>query len=75
MRWLKEQGIENVILVYDYGTVKESKDNGLRLSKYFNTEIAFIPDEGIDPGNMTLEYFDRVMQDLKTPIEFYTDRL
>jgi hypothetical protein len=75
MRWLKEKGIENVILMYDYGTVKESKSNGLHLSKYFNTEIAFIPDEGIDPGNMTLEYFDKVMQDLKTPIEFYTDRL
>lgn len=75
IKLLKEKDVKRVILMYDYDTIKESKSYSLKMMKEFKVQVACIQDEGIDPGNMTLKYLLKVLDNLTDPINFYKDKL
>lgn len=68
------KGVENVILLYDPGTIQQVKTTSLRLLKYFNILIGEIKGEK-DPGEMDIFDFEKVFLSLKDPIEFYLNRV
>jgi hypothetical protein len=70
----KKKNVKNVILLYDYGTVKQSKGSSLRLSKSFNTLVG-VPKTEEDPGDMTPEQLFEILDNLQSPIEFYINNL
>ncbi len=72
---LREKHINNIILMYDPDALIQSKDYGVKLSRYFNTQIALIKDKNIDPGNMDLKYLNKTLSNLETPFSFYTNYL
>jgi len=75
IKLLESTNVENVILMYDYNTVKQSKRYGLELSKHFNTEICYIDREGIDPGNIEMDYLAEVLSKRENFLYFYTNKL
>lgn len=70
----KKKGVKSVILLYDYGTIKQSKNYALKLNRHFDTKVA-IPDTEDDPGDMTFDQMISVLSNLQTPIEFYANNL
>lgn len=71
---LLKKGIENIILLYDPGTIQQVKTTSLRLSKYFNIYIGELLGSK-DPGEMNICDFEKVFVSLKDPIEYYLDRI
>jgi hypothetical protein len=68
--------IQNVILLFDNGTIKSSKSIGNMLNNYFDTKIAYIPYEDKDPDDLTQEQLlDIMSNNLHTPINFYSEKL
>jgi hypothetical protein len=65
------KSIKNLILLYDYGTIKQSKTYGIKLSKYFNTDVCLIKNKSVDPGDMPLSYLLEVLKNRKDAINFY----
>lgn len=69
---LKYKGIKNILLLYDYGTVNESKETSLVLAKVFdNVKVANIDIPGVDPGNITVKQLNEVLLKAQDPINFY----
>lgn len=68
-------GVENIILMYDEDALQASKDSALMLNKYFNVYVARITDKGVDPGNMDIDYLNKVLDNIQDPINFYTNNL
>lgn len=71
----KKKSVKRTILLYDYGTIKQSKTYSLNLSKYFEVLIGIIRVENLDPGDMVPEQAYEVFNDLQNPIEFYANNL
>lgn len=71
IKLLEEKKIEDVILMYDPDANQIKKGVGMILNKHFNTRIAFLDRDGIDPGDMELEYLQDVLSKLKNPMEYY----
>lgn len=67
-------GIERVILLYDPDVLSQIKKTAFELEKYFEVFIGFNKN-GNDPGDMTLDELEVVLNDLKSPIQFYIDRI
>lgn len=67
--------VENIILMYDEDALQASKDSALMLKKHFNVYVARITDKGIDPGNMDIDYLNKVLDNIQDPINFYTNNL
>jgi hypothetical protein len=67
--------IKNVILLYDYGTTKQSKTYALKLNKYFNVMVGVIKDKDLDPGDMNVKELEQIISTLQNPMEFYTNNL
>jgi hypothetical protein len=57
--------------LYDYGTIKQSKTYGIKLSKYFNTDVCLIKNKSVDPGDMPLSYLLEVLKNKKDAVNFY----
>ena len=71
---LLNKGVENVILMFDNETIKQTKDSSLKLSGFFNTFISELSTSK-DPGEMNLEEFTSSIEKLKNPIEFFANRI
>lgn len=69
------KNIKMVVLLYDYGTIKQSKTYALKLGKYFNVNVGVPKEEGVDPGDMTVAQFSDLISSLQNPIEFYASNL
>lgn len=68
--------IKNVILLYDFGTINESKDSALKMKDLFeNVYVTAIRKPGIDPGNIDLQYLEEVLNDAVDPISFFYNKL
>ena len=73
---LVRRGVRNVILMYDYGTINESKDAALKMRDRFDSVlVAAIRRPGIDPGNITLDYLNEVLEGLVDPVSYFCDKL
>lgn len=69
------KNLKNIVLLYDYGTVKQSKAYGMKLSKYFSTFVCLIEDSKVDPGDMPVSYLLKVLENKKSAINFYVSQL
>ena len=69
------KNVKNLILLYDYGTIKQSKTYGMKLSKHFNTDVCLIKDSSVDPGDMPLKYLIEVLNNKKDAMNFYVTNL
>lgn len=71
---LRNKHIDNIILMYDAGTIKQMKNVSLRLSTEFNVKIAEITGKD-DPGDMSLEVMQNILNNLQDPYYFYKNKL
>lgn len=69
-----KKGVENIILLYDPGTVQQVKTTSLKLLKYFNILIGELLGDK-DPGEMNILDFKKVLLSLKDPMEYYLNRI
>ena len=72
---LRNKGVKNIICLYDYGTIKQVQEFSLRIIPWFETvrigEIIW----DTDPGEMSLDEFEYVLNHLKKPLDFKVNRL
>lgn len=68
------KGVENIVLLYDPGTIQQVKTTSLRLLKYFNISIGELLGNK-DPGEMNIFDFEKVLLSLKDPMEYYLNRI
>lgn len=72
---IKQTNVKNVILFYDYKTIKESKSASLKLlDNGLTVKVAEIKDD-TDPGAMILEEMSEIFSDLKDSLYFYANRI
>jgi uridine kinase len=71
----KKKSIKNIILMYDYNTIKQSKRYSLLLSKYYDVDICEIKDPDVDPGNMSESYLSDLLINKKNFLYFYTSKI
>ncbi len=69
-----QKGVEDIVLMFDNETIKQTKSVSLTLSNYFNIFISEII-KGKDPGEMNQDDFDKALSNLKNPIEYFTNKL
>ena len=73
---LLKKKIKNIILLYDYGTIKESKEAALRMRDLFESVwVAAIRTPGVDPGNISIEELTEVLENVEDPLNFYLGKL
>lgn len=73
---MRRKKIKTVILLYDYGTINESKSTALQMRDTFeNVYVAAIREPGVDPGNITLEYLDEVLRGAVDPLNFFANKV
>jgi hypothetical protein len=71
-----KKGIKNVILLYDFGTINESKESALKMKELFDrVYVTAIRKPGIDPGNIDLEYLEEVLRGAVDPISFFYNKV
>lgn len=72
---IKKQ-VKTVILLYDFGTINESKDTALKMREMFDTVlVTAIRKPGIDPGNIDLEYLEEVLAGATDPFTFFCNKV
>lgn len=71
---LLQKGVENIILMFDAGFIKQTKNVSLRMLRFFNIFITEIVEDK-DPGEMNLFEFESCFQNLKTPIDYFVNRV
>jgi hypothetical protein len=64
--------VEQVILMYDRGTIRNMREAGGRLMSIFEVKVALIDDPEIDPGNMSEIYLTKILSKLKDFLYFYS---
>lgn len=73
---MRRKKVKTVILLYDYGTINESKETAFRMRDVFEqVYVTAIRQEGVDPGNITLEYLEEVLTQATDPINFYANKV
>lgn len=73
---LVKKKVKNIILLYDYGTINESKDTALKMRDIFeNVYVTAIRKEGIDPGNIELDYLEEVLSKAQDPLTFFCNKI
>jgi 5S rRNA maturation endonuclease (ribonuclease M5) len=75
IKLLRTTNVERVILMYDSNTIGQSKRYSMELSKYFDTQVCCIEDESVDPGNMTAEYLQKLLGNMKNFLYFYSSKI
>ena len=71
----KKKSVDTIILMYDYGTIKQSKSYGLRLCRYWKTYVTLNENPDIDPGNMDLAFANCLLKNKKDALDFYLSTL
>lgn len=67
--------IKNIILLYDPDVVNQTKRVGIELENRFqNVKVGYSANNK-DPGEMTLEDIDNVLSTLKSPQDFFVNKL
>ncbi len=70
----KGLAIEDILLLYDPDAVEESKRYAFQLSQYFTkVKIGFTKDK--DPGDLTYEELDRILDNLEEPLVFSMNKV
>lgn len=73
---LLKKKVKNIILLYDYGTIKERKEAALRMRDLFDSVwVAAIRTPGVDPGNISIEELEDVLKNVEDPLNFYLGKL
>lgn len=73
---LLRKKVERVILLYDYKTINESKEAALRMTDLFDeVYVTAIRREGVDPGNITLDYLEEVLDGAYDPINYFCNKI
>lgn len=72
---LKTTNIKKIVMLYDYGTVKQVKKHSLQLARNFEVWVGEFKTEDIDAGDATKKYMDNIFSNLKNYFYFYTNRL
>lgn len=73
---MRRKGVKTVILLYDFGTINESKDSALKMRELFDrVYVTAIRKPGIDPGNIDLEYLEEVLRGAVDPISFFYNKV
>lgn len=73
---LLKKKVKNIILLYDYGTINESKNSALKMKELFDrVYVTAIRKPGIDPGNIDLPYLEEVLKDAEDPINFFYNKV
>lgn len=67
---LIRKGIHNVILMYDPDKPDQIKSAGLILQRFFNTKIALLRNNKIDPGDASVDELLNSLENLIDPINF-----
>lgn len=75
LKQLRNTSVKTIILMYDEDALRESKENSIRLSKFFDVKVCRIKDKDIDPGNMTLDYLQKTLDGMEDPLNFYLNNL
>lgn len=75
LKQLRGTSVKTIILMYDEDALRESKENSIRLSKFFNVKVCRIKDKEVDPGNMTFDYLERTLSEMEDPLNFYLNNL
>lgn len=72
LKLIQELNPSEVILMYDNDAMMDMKGVSVQLSQHFDTYIAYIDNPSIDPGDMTDDYYNKIINKLYTPIDFFT---
>ena len=73
---LLRKKVERVIFLYDYKTINESKEAALRMVDLFDeVYVTAIRREGVDPGNITLDYLEEVLNGASDPINYFCNKI
>lgn len=70
------KGVKNIILMYDEGTINESRAAALKMRELFDSVlVTAIRRKGVDPGNISMDYLNEVLQNAVDPLTFSYNRL
>lgn len=72
---LLDLSIKSLILIYDPDAVGQSKQYGIELEKYFDVNVGHIRDIKKDPGDLTLEEMEYVLNNLEKPLIYNINKL
>ena len=72
---LRKTKIKKVILMYDEGTIAQSRKFGAELSRYFDVEVCVIEDPNVDPGDMDKKFLEELFFKSKNFTYFYNSKL
>lgn len=75
VEYLTNKGVKNVILLYDFGTIQESKESAMRIREKFNVYVCAIRKEGVDPGNIDIDYLNEVIKGAVDPLTFFCNKV
>jgi hypothetical protein len=76
LKELKRREVKTVILLYDYGTINESKETSMRMREMFDRVlVCAIRKEGVDPGNIDIDYLDEVLRTASDPVNFFFNKV
>lgn len=70
----KKKSVKNIIIMYDPETIQQVKSTALIMMKYFNVKVAELSGE-LDPGDATEKEIKRAINNLISPIDYYSKRL
>lgn len=73
--WTFGQNIKTVVLLFDAGTVSDSKQYSRSLSYWFDEILVGYMDGDLDPGSVSLGQLNDIMSSLRSPDQFDTDFL
>lgn len=72
---LKRYKIENIFMMFDFGTIKQSKDSSMELADYFNVKVVEFKDKEIDAGDASVKYLLNIISKSKEFSYFYNYRI
>jgi hypothetical protein len=72
---LKKFNIKVIVVMFDFGTIKQSKDSSMELGDYFEVKIAEFKDKNIDAGDASAKYLLEIISNSKDFSYFYKYRI
>ena len=70
---LYRKGIKNIVFLYDPDAIEASKQYSIKLKRRFKVLVGFLRDK--DPGDLSLQEFENVMDGLEDPVNFSVNRV